>query len=144
MLRRLGKKCPDFLRIYGKATEAEDFPIPGVSFQQRGSKIHKADRELQSVTLHFLIRGEKTDFGRKIIKTEKEFERYRVQRQKPRAAKIKEYLKLITKASAEEIKKHEVLLCTTSFGSNPNLLKASTVSQVCNASLPYTAKTVIV
>ncbi|XP_060594499.1 regulator of nonsense transcripts 1-like [Ruditapes philippinarum] len=44
--------------------------------------------------------------------------------------KEKEYVKLIAKASIEEMQKYDVLLCTTAVGANPKLIKASDVSQI--------------
>ena len=37
MLRRLGHKMPNFVRVYGRAIEAMDFPVPGRTFQSRKS-----------------------------------------------------------------------------------------------------------
>ncbi|XP_053395656.1 helicase with zinc finger domain 2-like [Mercenaria mercenaria] len=130
MLHRLGNYRPDFVRIYGRATEVEDFPIPGVSYQSRGNKIHTADDDLQSVTLHHLIRKNRSETCKKINEMDRKFKTMIGNREKPDSKTLKSYMKLLAKASKDEIKKHHVILCTTGFGSNPTLLKAANVHQV--------------
>lgn len=143
MLLRLGNYCPDFVRVYGKATEALDFPIPGVSYSSRGSGVHRADKKLQNKTLHFLIRKGDGKYAREINKMDEYFKslkrkptnesmqnRSGAWKHKSLNETIKEYRLLVNKASKEELRKHHVILCTTGVGSNPAILKAVDIFQV--------------
>ncbi|XP_045159234.2 helicase with zinc finger domain 2-like [Mercenaria mercenaria] len=128
MLNRMGEHRPKFVRVYGRTIETEKFPIPGKNFvTKRSTKNQAADPELESVSLHHLIRKPENTFSERI----KEFDKlFAVNKNKPMPIKEKEYAKLIAKASIEEMKKYDVILCTTAVGTNPKLLRATDISQI--------------
>ena len=49
----------------------------------------------------------------------------------PMPEQTRQYVHLIREASIDEIRKHDVILCTTAVGSNPKVLEATSVHQVC-------------
>jgi hypothetical protein len=128
MVNRLGDLCPDFVRIYGKATESLDYPIPGISFSSKGTSIHKADSTLKGVSLHHLIRSEGNIHAAEINALE---ERFRAENRRPDPEPYHRYLDVLRLATSSEIRKHDIILCTTGVASNPNLLRAAEVYQVC-------------
>ncbi|XP_060566271.1 helicase with zinc finger domain 2-like isoform X2 [Ruditapes philippinarum] len=128
MLTRMGEHRPKFVRIYGQTIESDVHPIPGKWFlSKRSAKTQSADPALEAVSLHNLIRQHGNKYADKIREYETIFER---NDKKRIPAKERRYIKLIARASIEEMKDYDVLLCTTAVGANPKLIKASNVSQI--------------
>ena len=128
MIKRLGELCPNIVRVYGRSIEAVDFPIPGRSFlSKRSTHNAKADDELQSVALHHLIRQKGKPYAEEINSFDKQFKQTNYA---PDIEKVRRYLRVIREASIAEIKKHEVILCTTAVASNPKLRDGSSIFQV--------------
>ena len=128
MIKRLGQLCPKIVRVYGRSIEAVDFPIPGKSFLSKKSTHNaKPDDELRSVALHHLIR-KKGKPNAEIIKAFDQNFKKKNYEADPEA--VKKYLKMIREASVDELKKHEVILCTTAVGSNPKIRDGTDIFQV--------------
>ena len=128
MIQRLGQLCPKVVRVYGRSIEAVDFPIPGKSFlSKRSTHNAKADEELQSVALHHLIRQKGKPSAEQINAFDRKFQKTKYE---PDPVAVKQYLKLLRDASIEELKKHEVILCTTAVASNPKIREGSNIFQV--------------
>ncbi|XP_053403181.1 helicase with zinc finger domain 2-like [Mercenaria mercenaria] len=127
MYYRMGNCCPDFVRVYGRSTEALDFPIPGRTFlSKRSTRNQKTSPVLYPVALHHFIRQKRKKYAEEINAYDKLFKA----NYEPMPAKVAAYVRIVRKASIDEIRKHDVILCTTAVGSNPKVLKASSVHQV--------------
>lgn len=128
MLSRMGKLCPNIIRVYGRSIESIDFPIPGRTFlSKRSTRNQTADKSLKSVTLHHLIRRK----GNKHAKDINEFDNlFRDSNYALQPDNVRKYLHFVREASIEEIRKYDVIICTTAVGSNPKVLKATNVHQV--------------
>ena len=127
MLERLGNLRPDIVRVYGRSIEETEFPIPGKPLISKGTKNAKADEEIKSVVLHHLIRQKGKPYAEEINAYDRNFKRvkYVVDR-----AEVDEYVRVVKEASIKELKRHDVILCTTAVGSNPRIREGTTVFQV--------------
>jgi hypothetical protein len=124
----MGEHRPKFVRVYGQTIECDTHQIPGRGFlSKRSIKNQSADPSLEAVSLHKLIRQPGNTYSDRIRALDALFAKNENRRM---PTKEKEYVKLIAKASIEEMQKYDVLLCTTAVGANPKLIKASDVSQV--------------
>ncbi|XP_045159242.2 helicase with zinc finger domain 2-like isoform X2 [Mercenaria mercenaria] len=125
MLERLGTYCPNIVRVYGQTIEEKVFPVPG-HLPRKGQT---ADDQLKSVSLHLLIRKDDRRYAKEIQIYDKKFKEYRASSQ----ANIditKGYKKLIRKASVDEIKQHDVILCTTSVACSIKVTRGADIQQV--------------
>lgn len=128
MHHRMGKYKPKFVRVYGRSIEAMDFPIPGRTFlSKKSTRNLRADEDLKDVSLHHLIRQKGKKNADDIKALDKMFKDCDYM---PMPDKVKEYVHLIREASIDEIRRHDVILCTTAVGSNPKVLEATKVHQV--------------
>ncbi|XP_052254570.1 helicase with zinc finger domain 2-like [Dreissena polymorpha] len=128
MLERMGTCKPNFVRVYGRSIEAIDFPIPGRTFlSKKSTRTSKADERLKSVTLHHLIREKGKPYAEEIKAMDRFFKKTNYA---PMPEQARKYVHLIREACIDEIRKHDVILCTTAVGSNPKVLEATSVHQV--------------
>ncbi|KAH3699068.1 hypothetical protein DPMN_074022 [Dreissena polymorpha] len=128
MLNRMGNYKPNFIRVYGRSIEAMDFPIPGRTFvSKKSTRTLKPDAILKSVTLHHLIREKGKKYAEEIKAMDQFFKKNNYA---PMPKEVSRYVHLIREASIDEIRKHDVILCTTAVGSNPKVLEATSVHQV--------------
>ncbi|XP_045159228.1 helicase with zinc finger domain 2-like isoform X2 [Mercenaria mercenaria] len=128
MYYRMGNYCPDFVRVYGRSIEALDFPIPGRTFlSKRSTRNQKTSPVLYPVALHHLIRQKGKKYAEEINAYDKLF---KANNYEPMPEKVAAYVRIVREASIDEIRKHDVILCTTAVGSNPKVLKATSVHQV--------------
>lgn len=119
---------PNFIRVYGRSIEAIDFPIPGRTFlSKRSTRGSHTDPDLKSVSLHYLIRQKGKKYAEEINARDKFFKENDYE---PMPELVKEYVHIIREASIEEIRKYDVILCTTAVGANPKVLEATNVYQV--------------
>ena len=114
-----GTKC---IRVYGSSLENMDYPIPGKVFSTRHSAGDtKPDPGLKSMSLHHIIRGEDNQHAErirsfdKIIADDAESADFR---------NIKEYCRLLRLASTEELRKCDVIFCTTTVATGPRILES--------------------
>ena len=113
--------------MYGSSLEAVDFPIPGKTYFFGGD--HCPDRDLQDVSLHFIIRREGKPYAEEL----REFDRlFKKVKENPSGYetrdyqhKVKQYRKINNKASVEELKHYDVIFCTTAVTLNSNLIKGT-------------------
>jgi len=123
----MGNYTPKFVRVYGRSIEALDFPIPGRTFlSKKSTRNQLADHELKEVALHHLIRKKGKKHAEEITALDAKF---KANGYKP-DPKVSHYVHMIRQASIDEIRKHDVILCTTAVGSNPKVLEATSVYQV--------------
>ncbi|XP_053394362.1 helicase with zinc finger domain 2-like isoform X2 [Mercenaria mercenaria] len=128
MLQRMEHYKPNFIRVYGRSIEAIDFPIPGRTFlSKRSTRSSHTDPDLKSVALHHLIREKGKKYAEEIKARDKFFKEHNYE---PMPELVKEYVHTIREASIDEIRKYDVILCTTAVGANPKVLEATNVYQV--------------
>lgn len=119
---------PNIVRVYGKSIEAMDFPIPGRTFlSKKSTRNLQVPSELYPVALHHIIRQKGKKYAEEINAFDKLFKQNNYE---PMPEEVREYVSVIRNASIDEIRKHDVILCTTAVGSNPKVLQAADVYQV--------------
>jgi hypothetical protein len=113
----------DFVRLYGGSLENLDYPIPGRVYSTKaGSRDSATDEDLRHLSVHHLIRDPEKPHAFELDQYERTF------RNNPRnidAEKVKEYTKLITQATINEISEHDIIFCTTAMATNKRLLEGT-------------------
>ncbi|XP_069126262.1 3'-5' exoribonuclease HELZ2-like isoform X4 [Argopecten irradians] len=123
--RLISHDAPKLIRMYGQAYEYLDYPVPGkISSSHRSIRDSKPDEYLidKNVVLHHVIREPGKPYAAELKEFDKKFH------DNSRAASIEDidkYQEILSKATREEIKNYDVILCTTSMAGNPKLLKAT-------------------
>ncbi|XP_061163419.1 helicase with zinc finger domain 2-like [Saccostrea echinata] len=108
------------LRMYGRALECAEFPIPGKVFSKRRvNKESFPDENLRNETLHHIIREEGKTYAEEIKQYD---EKFKTNPKKINFGEIKKYKKCIGKAIQEELPKYDVILCTASVATSASLL----------------------
>ncbi|KAK3609923.1 hypothetical protein CHS0354_036692 [Potamilus streckersoni] len=113
---RLGSKCPKLVRIYGETIENIDFPISGrILLSEKSLKDTKSDENLRDISMHYLIRQD----GKRYASDLKAFDqKYKRKGNTLTLEEFNEYKSLRYKAREEELKQHEVILCTTAVATS--------------------------
>ena len=123
LMRHFDRFQLDFVRLYGGSMENCDYRIPGrVYTAKAGPKDSVPDPDLRSISVHHLIREPEKPHAYKIETYERLF------RENPRsidAEKVKEYTKLLTLATIEEIQQHDIIFCTTAMATNKRVVEGT-------------------
>lgn len=123
MLRKFKDLSPKMVRMYGSSMESSDFQIPGRDYMGKTScRDSKPDPELESVTLHHLIRVEGKPYSAELRNYDNMF------KNNPSFSdhgEIMNYKKILSKACQEELKHYDVIFCTTAVATNWRFLKAT-------------------
>ncbi|KAL3868508.1 hypothetical protein ACJMK2_041309 [Sinanodonta woodiana] len=128
MINRLQEHCPNIVRMYGRSIEAVDFPIPGKTFlSKRSMRDSRAAEDLTHISLHHLIREKSKQFAEEINAFDK---RFQLPDYIPDHKEVQKYVHLLRVATVEELKKHDVILCTTAVASNAKLLEGTDIFQI--------------
>ncbi|KAK3600371.1 hypothetical protein CHS0354_015987 [Potamilus streckersoni] len=128
MIDRLEEHCPNIVRMYGRSIEAVDFPIPGKTFlSKRSMRDSKAAEDLTDISLHHLIRKKRKPYAEEINAFEK---RFKLPDYIPDHKEVQKYIHLLRVATVEELRKHDVILCTTAVASNAKLLEGTDIYQI--------------
>ncbi|XP_061168133.1 helicase with zinc finger domain 2-like [Saccostrea echinata] len=115
--------CPNMVRMYGSSIENTVYPIPGRDYINRTScRDNRPDPDLADVSLHNLVRKDGKPFASELKQLDKLFQK---NPEEVDPEKIIEYMKILSKATQEELKHYDVIFCTTSVATNPKLLKAT-------------------
>ncbi|KAK3577501.1 hypothetical protein CHS0354_026455 [Potamilus streckersoni] len=126
--KKLGDKCPRIARLYGRSIEALEYPIPGADFiSKRSMRYLRADDNLHDISVHHLIRQSGKPFAEQIQEFDRSFSRPNYI---PCFEEVSNYTKLINKATIEELKHHEVIMCTTGVATSPKLLHGTNIYQL--------------
>ncbi|XP_070195168.1 3'-5' exoribonuclease HELZ2-like isoform X1 [Littorina saxatilis] len=128
---KLGSKCPKIVRMYGSAIERKDYPVPtGDLRSSKNLRDLNSDPSLQDISLHHLIRMDDRKHAEEIIRFDSHFQKCILYPRKFKATSndLKNYRKLVNKASLLELGKYEVVLTTTSVGGNHKLIKGTNKS----------------
>ncbi|XP_062574953.1 helicase with zinc finger domain 2-like [Saccostrea cucullata] len=120
---KLKTLCPNIVRMYGSSIENTVFPIPGREYINKTSKTdNRPDPDLADVSLHNVIRKDGKPYARELKQLDKLFQ---INPEGVDPEKIIKYMKILSKATQEELKHYDVIFCTTSVATNPKLLKAT-------------------
>ncbi|XP_060608013.1 helicase with zinc finger domain 2-like isoform X2 [Ruditapes philippinarum] len=126
MLTRMGSCKPNFIRVYDRQIEELDFPIPGKTVHSRSST-RSASEDLRCVALHHLIREKGKNYAEEILAKDKFF---KDNNYKYIPKTVKEYVHTVREVSIEEIKKYDVILCTTNVCIKQEVIKTLDVYQI--------------
>ncbi|KAK1902154.1 Helicase with zinc finger domain 2 [Dissostichus eleginoides] len=117
------------LRFYSQHVEMLDYPYPdcALQFSRRSIRQEHAKPELRSITLHHRMREDTNPFSGQI----KDFDLRILEKGKKLPAEaVKEYKRLLVKARKYEFERHDIILCTCSQSSTPNLTKTVSARQI--------------
>ncbi|KAL3868501.1 hypothetical protein ACJMK2_041302 [Sinanodonta woodiana] len=128
MLKKLKEHCPNIVRMYGRSIEAVEFPIPGKTFlSKRSMRESKAAKDIADVSLHHLIRKKGKKYAEEINALDRKFGQ-------PNYVfdymEVKNYIHILKLATIDELKRHDVILCTTAVASNAKLLEGTDIYQI--------------
>lgn len=106
-------------RLYGFSMQHKDFPFPGKEIsRKRLQRDGRPDTDLQNITLHHLIR--RSENSTEILEFDRKF---KDPRYVPTMTEVRKYKKIITDAIIKEIKKLDVIFCTSSVATNTSFLR---------------------
>lgn len=111
--------------MYGQAYESKDFPVPGkVSYSHRSIRDSKPDSDLveSGIVLHHVVREDGKTYANELKDFDKKFKDGKYT---PNWSDTDKYQEILSKATQEELKNYDVILCTTSMTANPKFLKAT-------------------
>ncbi|XP_061076582.1 helicase with zinc finger domain 2 [Conger conger] len=115
------------LRVYSEQREMLEFPYPGSHLKlSRKAREEKPNPELRSITLHHLIRAD----GNSQAKEIQAFDARIQKGEELTDEEIECYKKLLNRAQQQELEKHDVILCTCTAASNPNLTNKLNFQQI--------------
>jgi len=121
-------ECPRIVRVYGEMQERMDFQIPRDLLQPNNRK-QMASKRLKDISLHFLIRQLNKPYSGKIRQFDQQFVENLETPENVTDDQLEEYRKLILKASIEELKNYDVVLCTSS-GSSSKRMRGTNIAQI--------------
>lgn len=120
LLENKVENSPKVARLYGGSLANSDCPIPGKCYSPRkGSSGDKPDKKLKSVAIHQIIREPGKPYSTEIA----EFERQTKDKSKLKVDLVKDYTKLLLKATQEELTHYDVIFCTTAMATNTSVFK---------------------
>ncbi|XP_062578545.1 helicase with zinc finger domain 2-like [Saccostrea cucullata] len=108
------------LRMYDRAVECKEFPIPGKTFSMKQTEC-APDESLRDLTLHHIIRKPGNEYAEKIRDFDRKFKLGKTVDYQD----VKQYNIHIARAMKEEIPKYDVILCTTAVARSLRLLTAT-------------------
>jgi len=129
LLTRLQDLCPRIVRVYGEMQENLDFPMPR-DLVKRSRQKQKTNTLLERVSLHFLIRQEGKPYSQQIRNFDQLFARNQQSPENVTNAQLENYRKLILKASTEELKKYDIVLCTCSGSNSKRIVRGTNIAQI--------------
>lgn len=117
----------DMIRLYGNSLENKDYPIPGKHFAtSASSKENRPDPALKEISVHHLIRQEDSLHSSEINDFDCKFALFRSDKSyKPTIRDIRRYKHIVSEAAQEELKKHDVIFCTTAVTTSPRFIKGT-------------------
>ncbi|KAI1890441.1 hypothetical protein AGOR_G00153740 [Albula goreensis] len=121
------------LRVYSRQMEISEYPYPGSILQlsRKSLRQERSKPELRSITMHHRLREPENPYSEKIREFDK---RIRLanesQGEQLTGTEVKEYKKLLNEARLHELKRHDVILCTCTAASTPNLTKSVSARQI--------------
>ncbi|XP_023932839.1 helicase with zinc finger domain 2 [Lingula anatina] len=122
--------CPKILRVYGKSLVNRDFPIPKEPDLLRGKDAVSTERH-KDIALHHLIRSKGTKISKDILELDAKFKSYFKDPVKNDVSLeiINHYKRLVAQAEEDEIKQHDVILCTCTTAGSKAVLRSGIIEQ---------------
>ncbi|XP_033628979.1 uncharacterized protein LOC117291425 isoform X1 [Asterias rubens] len=117
------------VRVYSETIETKDYPIPGtVQTTRKVGNDHdaKMDPHLKEISLHRLIRQSSNTHSCNIRKYE---DMFRTEGYKVKLRDVLAYRKEIGRAEEEELKKHEIILCTCNASGSKRIRSFTNIVQ---------------
>lgn len=117
----------DMIRLYGNSLENKDYPIPGKHFAtSASSKENRPDPALKNISVHNLIRQDDSLHSSEINDFDCKFDLFRSGKSyKPTIRDIRRFKHIVSEAAQEELKKHDVIFCTTAVTTSPRFIKGT-------------------
>ncbi|XP_051738392.1 helicase with zinc finger domain 2 isoform X2 [Ctenopharyngodon idella] len=118
------------LRVYSRQMEMQEYPYPGSNLQlsHKSLRQEQSKSELRNITLHHRIRDNSDNPHSQAIK---DFD-IRIARNPHSLTDedVEEYKKLLNSARLYELERHDIILCTCTAASSPNLTKTLSARQI--------------
>nr|XP_023651078.1 helicase with zinc finger domain 2-like [Paramormyrops kingsleyae]XP_023651079.1 helicase with zinc finger domain 2-like [Paramormyrops kingsleyae]XP_023651080.1 helicase with zinc finger domain 2-like [Paramormyrops kingsleyae] len=116
------------LRVYSRQIEMLEYPYPGsiIQLSRKSLRQEHSKPELRLISMHHRIREGENPFSSEIRDFD---ERIRSEEQMT-DNEVEEYKKLLNKARLHELRKHDVILCTCTAASTPNITKSVSARQI--------------
>ncbi|KAJ4940413.1 hypothetical protein JOQ06_026716 [Pogonophryne albipinna] len=120
------------LRFYSQQVEMLDYPYPdcALQFSRRSIRQERAKPELRSITLHHRMREDTNPSSGQIKDFDLRIKLVLEKGKKLPPKEVKEYKKLLVKARKYEFERHDIILCTCTQSSTPNLTKTVSARQI--------------
>lgn len=117
----------DMVRLYGNALENIDFPIPGEHCSTfASSKKYRPDPFLRDISIHQIIRKVDSLKTIEINYLDRKLNRFQTDNShKPALRDIRGYKYIISKATEEELGKHNVIFCTIAETTSPRFIEGT-------------------
>nr|XP_046195439.1 helicase with zinc finger domain 2-like [Oncorhynchus gorbuscha] len=130
-LLRFGDKLKP-LRLYSRQMEMLEYPYPGSILQlsPRSLRQERSKPKLRAITLHHRIREEQNPHSREIQEFDRRINLAREEGEELTDEEVEDYKKLLNKARVYELQRHDVILCTCTAASTPNLIKTVSARQI--------------
>ena len=113
------------MRVYSEHIHHQQFPIPRDYSSSRKRSTYEGlhENEMKQVALHHLIRDPKNqgENARQILALDDKFQRDRPEKISDKD--IARYKDLIKRASIDELKKYDVILCCCSVSASPRIYR---------------------
>lgn len=124
---RIKFKNLDMVRLYGNSLENKDYPTPGKHFAtSASSRENRPDPDLKEISVHNLIRQRDSLHSNEINDYDGKFYLFRSDKGfKPTIRDIRRYKHIVSEAAQEELKKHDVIFCTTAVTTSPRFIKGT-------------------
>ncbi|KAJ8259051.1 hypothetical protein COCON_G00180630 [Conger conger] len=120
------------LRVYSRQMEILEYPYPGSILQlsRKSMRQEKSKPQLRSITMHHRIREQDNPHWNVIRDFDERIRLANESNVKMSDAEIEEYKKVLNQARLHELQKHDVVLCTCTAASTPNLTKTVCARQI--------------
>ncbi|XP_061168179.1 helicase with zinc finger domain 2-like [Saccostrea echinata] len=127
ILNKFDDLAPDMVRLYGNSLENKDYPMPGKHYATSASaKENRPDPQLKDISVHRLIRQEGSLHATEIKDFDDKFKLFRTDKSyRPTIRDIRRYKHITSEAAQEELKKHDVIFCTTAVTTSPRFIKGT-------------------
>ncbi|XP_034143471.1 helicase with zinc finger domain 2 isoform X2 [Esox lucius] len=131
-LMKFGEKLKP-LRVCSQQMEMLEYPYPGsvVQLSHKTLRQERAKSVLRGITLHHRIREQQNPHSGAIKVFDERIKLARESKgEELTDTEVEEYRKLLNKARMHELEQHNVILCTCTAASTPNLIKMVSARQI--------------
>lgn len=124
------------VRVYSDMLEKQEFPIPRdatqISVQKGGRRYDVTSRneDDRDIALHHLIRRPNNEHAARIAQYDRLFRKNAATPEEVDEGDVDAYLKLVTKASIEELQKYDVIFCTCAASASKKMKSGANIRQI--------------